>query len=94
MRHAAWLRDLEGAQHLFDTDVAYFLTTASAINSQCKTAVMTAEHSKLLTSGQVELQNYSILKPPPIADQFRGLYASLHTSIANGTADPSLPHAD
>ena len=81
MRHAAWLRDLEGAQHLFDADVAYFLTTASAINSQSKTVVMTAEHSRLLTTGQVELKNYSVLKPPPIADHFRGLYTSLHDEL-------------
>ena len=90
MRHAAWLRDLEGAQHLFDADVAYFLTTASAINSQSKTVVMTAEHSRLLTTGQVELKNYSVLKPPPIADHFRGLYTSLHDSIVAGTAAPLL----
>ena len=85
MRHAAWLRDLEGAQHLFDADVAYFLTTASAINSQSKTVVMTAEHSRLLTTGQVELKNYSVLKPPPIADHFRGLYTSLHDSCCKLT---------
>ena len=90
MRHAAWLRDLEGAQHLFDADVAYFLTTASAINSQSKTVVMTAEHSRLLTTGQIELKNYSVLKPPPIADHFRGLYTSLHDSIVAGTAAPLL----
>ena len=90
MRHAAWLRDLEGAQHLFDAHVAYFLTTASAINSQSKTVVMTAEHNRLLTTGQVELKNYSVLKPPPIADHFRGLYTSLHDSIVDGTAAPLL----
>ena len=64
--------------------------TGSSINSQSKTVVMTAEHSRLLTIGQVELKNYSVLKPPPIADQFRGLYTSLHDAIVDGTAAPLL----
>ena len=77
-----------------DTDVAYFLTTASAVNSSCKTAVMTAEHSRLLTTGQLEAQNYSVLKPPPIADKFRGLYNAIHADIVAGTVDPTLTLAD
>ena len=31
---AQWLRDLEAAQHLFDSEVTYFIVTASAVTSR------------------------------------------------------------
>ena len=73
---AQWLRDLEAAQHLFDSDVTYFLVTATAVTSQCKTAVLSPEHSLLLTHG-ITLDdnfNYSVLRPPPVKDAFRTRY--------------------
>ena len=99
---AQWLRDLEAAQHLFDSDVAYFLVTASAIASNCKTAVLSREHSKLLLLNEVQRQNYSVLNPPPVADSFLAAYTSTRDGINEGvithiaaadvpTPPPALP---
>ena len=85
MRLSAWLRALESAQHLFDPDVSYFIVTASSISSQCKTAVVSAQHSRLLDMGEIISQNYSVLRPPPIADGFRGAYQALHDGINDGS---------
>ena len=80
-----WLRDLEGHQHLFDSDVTYFLVTATAISSQCKTAVLSPEHSRLLDQGVISAAKYSVLKPPPIEDAFRAAYADVRKGIADGS---------
>ena len=81
---AQWLRDLEAAQHLFDSDVTYFLVTATAVTSQCKTAVLSPEHSLLLTAGITLEDSYSVLQPPPIKDAFKARYLALQQSIGNG----------
>ena len=80
-----FLRDLEGTQHLFDSDVSYFLVSASAITTSCKTVVLSREHSRILDLGLIPKQNYSVLKPPPVDDRFVKLYADLRADIAAGT---------
>ena len=97
---AQWLRDLEGYQHLFDADVAYFLVTGAAVTSQGKAAILSPEHSKLLEEGNVQAANYSVLRPPPIADNFHAAYRSIRDGIADGSitglnaADYPLPVPD
>ena len=82
---AQWLRDLEGYQHLFDADVAYFLVTGAAVTSQGKAAILSPEHSKLLEQGNVQSANYSVLNPPPVEDCFRDAYKAIRDGIANQT---------
>ena len=84
---AQWLRDLESAQHLFDSDVTYFLVTASAVTMQCKTAVLSPEHSLLLNNGVILEENYSVLRPPPTKDAFRAKYLAIQQGIRDGTID-------
>ena len=43
-----WLRELEAREHLFDSDVAYYLRTAAVVTSAAKTAVSSHEHAALL----------------------------------------------
>ena len=92
---AQWLRDLDSAAHLFDSDISYLLVTASAITSNCKTAVISAEHSRLLLLGQVHAQNYGVLNPPPITNMFRAAYAQaradLYLGKLSGVAYTDLP---
>ena len=87
---AQWLCDLEANQHLLDTDVVYFLVTATAIASNCKTAVLSKEHSRLLLKGQIQTQGYSVLNPPPIEDSFARTYAQIRNNINNGSIPGSL----
>ena len=82
---AQWLRDLEAAQHLFDSEVTYFLVTASAVTAQCKTAVLSPEHSLLLNQGVILDDNYSILRPPPVKDGFKARYLAIQQGISDGT---------
>ena len=80
-----WLRELEANEHLFDSDVAYFLRTAAVVSSAAKTAVSSAEHSALLKHNIILKQNYSVRNPPP-DDNFVGLYAEIRSKIAAGEA--------
>ena len=81
---AQWLRDLDSSAHLFDSDISYLLVTASTITSNCKTAVMSPEHSRLLELGLVHAQNYGVLNPPPISDNFVAAYAQARADLFNG----------
>ena len=45
---AQWLRELLIHTHLFEAELAYFLSTASAITTAGKTAVCSLEHAVLL----------------------------------------------
>ena len=79
-----WLRDLDNAQHLFDADVAYFLVTATALANNCKTAVTSPQHSRLLDLNLIQDQSFGVINPPPVPDAFRGMYASIVAEIAEG----------
>ena len=81
---AQWLRELDSSAHLFESDISYFLATASAIASNCKTAVLSPEHSRLLLHGQVHAQNYGVLNPPAIANGFVASYAQVRTDVVLG----------
>ena len=72
---AQWSRDLLNSSHLFDAEIAYFLATASWITNQGKTAVLNIEHGILLSRKIIQKQNYTVLDPPPIHDEFTTLYA-------------------
>ena len=82
-----FLRELESAQHLLPADVSYFLVTATAIGNNHLTAVLSPHHSRLLEVGEIQAQNYSVLRPPPIADGFRGFYDSIREGIEEGTIE-------
>ena len=45
-----WLRDLANSQHLFESDVAYFIITGCSVTSAGKTAVVSPEQSALLNN--------------------------------------------
>ena len=45
---AQWLRELLNCAHLLDSDLAYFIATASAITNSGKTAVLNVKHTLLL----------------------------------------------
>ena len=79
-----WLRDLDNAQHLFDADVAYFLVTASALANNCKTAVVSPHHSRLLDLNLVQDQSFGVHNPPPVPDGFRSMYATILDGISAG----------
>ena len=46
---AQWLRELLIHTHLFEADLAYFLSTGSAITTAGKTAVCSLQHAALKT---------------------------------------------
>ena len=75
------LRELEACEHLLDSDVAYYLRTASVVTSAAKTAVSSKEHSALLNNDIIRKQQYSILNPPP-DDSFVQLYKDIQAKIA------------
>ena len=80
-----WLRELEAREHLFDSDVAYYLRTAAVVTSAAKTAVSSHEHAALLKQDIIRKQEYSVLNPPP-DDNFKALYAENQSKIASGEA--------
>ena len=83
-----WLRDLANSQHLFESDIAYFLVTGCSVTSAGKTAVASAEQSILLTNDIIRQQEYSIMNPPPVDDRFKGLYALVRANIQAGAGAP------
>ena len=83
-----WMRDLSNNQHLFESDIAYFLITGCSVTSSGKTAVISAEHSALLNNDIIRQQNYSVMKPPPVDNRFKGLYAQVRADIAAGAGAP------
>ena len=50
MELARWMRDLSNSQHLFESDIAYFIITGCSVTSAGKTAVVSAEQSALLNN--------------------------------------------
>ena len=80
-----WLRELEAREHLFESDVAYYLRTAAVVTSAAKTAVSSHEHSALLKNDIIRRQDYNILNPPP-DDNFNALYAAIQAKITAGEA--------
>ena len=83
-----WLRDLSNSQHLFEADLAYFIVTGCSVTSSGKTAVVSPEQSILLNNDIVRQQEYSIMKPPPVDDRFKSLYALVRQNIAAGAGAP------
>ena len=83
-----WLRDLANSQHLFESDVAYFLITGCSVTSAGKTAVVSPEQSALLNNEIIRQQEYSVMNPPPVDDRFKGLYAQVRASIQAGAGAP------
>ena len=88
---ASWLRELSNNAHLFDADVAYMLHTGCGLTSSF-TAVVSHEHSVLLTHGYVQAQNYGVLNPPPVKDCFKRLYTETRAAllIAQASADAAV----
>ena len=75
------MRELANCAHLFEADIAYLLHTGCGITS-AHTAVVSTEHSALLTQGYIQDQNYGVLNPPPIRDCFRTLYTKTNAELA------------
>ena len=78
----AWLRLLSRSAHLLPAEIAFFLLTAATAAGP-KTAVLSPKHAQLLSQGLVKAQNYGILHPPPVDDQFEAVYDSLQLLAEN-----------
>ena len=76
-----WLRELEAREQLLESDVAYYLRTATVVTSAAKTAVSSVEDAALLKNDIIRKQNYGIGNPPP-DDNFKNLSADIQAKIA------------
>ena len=59
-----------------------------SVTSAGKTAVVSAEQSALLNNDIIRQQEYSVLKPPPVDDRFKSLYAQVRADIQAGAGAP------
>ena len=80
---ASWLRDLKRNEHLLSSDIAYFATSGAASSYGGKTAVSSVHHAHLLHHNLLDAENFSVINPPPLEDQFFAIYATIKASDAN-----------